>query len=421
MARVIYNYDNRYMVTGTLRADGSSRLSQNKWCWFPSIAAAWTVSNEKFFEPITPYINTLKVRASWGIIGNQDIAPYSTLAMLSQTTTYYGNNEPYTGYWNNKIATRDLKWEKTKQFDRLEFTLDYYYKKTTDALLATTTPAYLGGQSYLVNAGEVENTGIDLGINARVIEGGDWFWSTAITGSYLKNKVKKMTVGEPRLYSGSMQSIISGGAVVMEGEPIGSLYGWEWAGIDDAGYDTYYTANGEVTRTPAATDRKILGKANPTFTLGWNNTVTWKNWSLNAFFNAAFGAKRINVMRFAMCSMIGNSRMFTSPEALDEMGKTMPDPRVKNNQYLANSSKWVENANYFRCENIALAYDFKKSVTKFADIHLSFSIQNLFTITKYKGLNPASYSFAGQTWTQGIDFGTTCLPRTYTIGARFTF
>ncbi|MCM1028917.1 MAG: TonB-dependent receptor [Pseudoflavonifractor sp.] len=433
VGRVIYNFDNRYMLTGTIRADGSSRLSNKKWAWFPSIAAAWTISNESFWAPISPAMNNLKLRASYGVIGNQDIAPYSTLSLMSQTTTYYGSNNPATGYWANLINDPNLKWERTHQVDvgldmgflnsRIEVNLDWYYKRTKDALLTTTLADYLGGSSYYVNAGEVSNTGLDIGINARIIEGGDWSWTTAINGSILKNKVEKMTALDPILYSGSMQSIIVDASIIKEGEPIGTLYGFNWAGIDNEGYDTYYDKNGNVTRTPASDDRVILGKSNPSFTMGWNNTVTYKNWSINAFFTGQFGAKRINALRFARNSFIGNSRFVTDPDFWGEIGNTMPDPTVDNNQYIGNSSKWVEKADFFRLENITLGYDLRKAVTRFADIHLSFSVQNLFTITSYKGLNPASYSFgsSNQQWAQGIDTGTAPCPRTFTFGARFNF
>lgn len=434
VARVIYSFDNRYMLTGTFRADGSSRLSNNKWCYFPSVAAAWTISNEQFMQAASPVLSNLKLRASWGIIGNQDIAPYSTLAMMSQTLTYYSSANSTTGYWANQVGAPNLKWERTNQVDvgidlgllnnRIDVSLDWYYKRTNDALLQTTLADYLGGSRYYVNAGEVSNTGIDLAVNARVIDTPDWHWSTAINLSYNRNRVEKMTTQEPVLYSGSMQSVVEDAAVVMEGHPIGSLYGYRWAGIDAEGYDTYYTADNQVTRTPSADDRCILGQATPSVTLGWNNTLNWKNWSLNAFFNSAFGAKRINVLRYAMNSMVGNSRMITAAGYFDEMGKTMPDPRVANNNYIGNSSKWVENANYFRLENISLAYEFPRAQTHFADVRLSFSVQNAFTITSYKGMNPATYSFGGDgtpAWAQGIDTGTMPVPRTYTIGARFTF
>ena len=434
VGRVMYNFADRYMLTGTFRADGSSRFSNNKWGYFPSIAGAWTVSNEKFMENTRDVVSNLKLRASYGIIGNQDIDPYSTLALLKTTNTYYGVGEASVGYLLDRIATPDIKWEKTKQFDlgvdlglfnnRLELSLDYFNKQTSDALLSTTTSNAFGGFTYMANLGKVANQGLDITLNARVIETKDFQWQTSLNGTYLKNEVKKLTDKQKVIHTGSFQSVVTDPCVIMEGEALGSFFGQEWAGIDDEGYDTYWSTNdaGErvAVRNPKETDRKILGKSTPDFTLGWNNTVSYKNWSLNAFFNSAFGVQRLNALRFAMNSKIGNSRMFTDADFLNEIGKTMPNPNVANNNYIGASSKWVENANYFRCENITLAYDMPKSMTKFADIRLSFSVQNLFTITNYKGSNPAGYNGDGDA-TGGIDCGTYPTPRTFTFGARFNF
>ena len=434
VGRVMYNFADRYMLTGTFRADGSSRFSNNKWGYFPSIAGAWTISNEKFMENTRDVVSNLKVRASYGIIGNQDIDPYSTLALLKTTNTYYGVGDASVGYLLDRIATPDIKWEKTKQFDlgvdlglfnnRLEVSLDYFNKQTSDALLSTTTSNAFGGFTYMANLGKVANQGLDITLNARVIETKDFQWQTSLNGTYLKNEVKKLTDKQKVIHTGSFQSVVTDPCVIMEGEALGSFFGQEWAGIDDEGYDTYWSTNdaGErvAVRNPKETDRKILGKSTPDFTLGWNNTVSYKNWSLNAFFNSAFGVQRLNALRFAMNSKIGNSRMFTDADFLNEIGKTMPNPNVANNNYIGASSKWVENANYFRCENITLAYDMPKSMTKFADIRLSFSVQNLFTITNYKGSNPAGYNGDGDA-TGGIDCGTYPTPRTFTFGARFNF
>ncbi len=433
VGRVIYNYDNRYMLTGTFRADGSSRFSKNKWGYFPSLAVAWTVSNESFMENMRDVISSLKLRASYGIIGNQDIEPYSTLALLSPTTTYFGNDKGVTGYWANTLATPEVKWEKTKQFDigfdlslfdnRIDLSVDYFNKQTSDALLATRLADYLGGTSYLINAGKVSNKGVDIALTANIVQEKDWSWSSTLNGTILKNKVEKLTAQEPIIYGGSFQSIITDCTIIKEGEAIGTFFGYRWAGIDKEGYDTYYAADGSTTRNPSINDRVVLGKSTPDFTLGWNNSVRYKNWSLNAFFNAAFGVQRLNALRFAMNSMIGNSRMFTDAGFLSEVGKTMPDPRVANNQYLGNSSKWVENADYFRCENITLAYDIPKNIAKFADLRLSFSVQNLFTITGYKGSNPAGFSFSSEYGDRatGIDTGTYPTPRTFTFGVRMNF
>ena len=436
VGRVIYNYDNRYMFTGTFRADGSSRFTNNKWGYFPSVAFAWTASNEKFMEKVSHIISNLKLRTSYGVIGNQDIAPYSTLALMSQTTTYFGSNTGVTGYWANTLATPDIKWEKTNQFDigfdlglwdnRLTLSFDYFDKRTTDALLSTSLPNYLGGTSYLINAGEVSNKGIDFTISADVFRTNDFEWTTSLNGTYLKNKVVKLTAQEPRLYSGVMPGICDDGTnIITEGEAIGSFYGYRWAGIDADGYDTYYKSDGSTTRNPEpTTDRVVLGHSTPDFTLGWNNSLRYKNWSLNAFFNSSFGAKRLNVLRFAMNEMIGNSRMFTEAGHIEDIGTLWTDPsRTENNVTKANSSKYLENADYFRCENISLSYNIPKNWAKFADILLSFSVQNLFTITSYKGSNPAGFSFSSSAGDQatGVDTGTSPAPRTWTLGARFTF
>ena len=434
VGRIMYNFADKYMLTGTFRADGSSRFTNNKWGYFPSIAGAWTVTNEKFMEGSRDLLSNLKIRASYGVIGNQDIAPYSTLALLSTTNTYYGVGNPSVGYKLDRIATPDIKWEKTKQFDlgvdlgffnnRLEVSLDYFNKQTSDALLSTTTSNALGGFTYMANLGKVANHGLDITVNARIVETKDFQWQTSLNGTYLKNEVKKLTDQQPVIHTGSFQSVVVEPCIIKEGEALGSFYGQEWAGIDNEGYDTYWSTNdsGErvAVRNPKDSDRKVLGKSTPDFTLGWNNTISYKNWSLNAFFNSAFGVQRLNALRFAMNSKIGNSRMFTDADFLKEIGKTMPNPNVANNNYIGASSKWVENANYFRCENITLAYDMPKSMTKFADIRLSFSVQNLFTVTNYKGSNPAGYNGDGDA-TGGIDCGTYPTPRTFTFGARFNF
>ena len=436
VGRVIYNYDDRYMFTGTFRADGSSRFTNNKWGYFPSLAFAWTASNEKFMESLQETINNLKFRISYGVIGNQDISPYSTLALMSQTSTYFGTDTGVTGYWENTLATPNIKWEKTNQLDfgvdiglwnnRLTLSLDYFDKRTSDALLSTRLPNYLGGTSYLINAGEVSNRGFDFAISADVFSTNDFDWTTSINGTYLKNKVVKLTAQEPRLYSGMMPGICDDGtSIITEGEAIGSFYGYRWAGIDADGYDTYYAADGSITRSPdPTTDRIVLGRSTPDFTLGWNNSLRYKNWSLNMFFNSSFGAKRLNVLRFAMNEMIGNSRMFTEAGHVEEIGTLWTDPsRTENNVTKANSSKFLENADYFRCENLTLSYNLPKNVVKFADLLLSFSVQNLFTITGYKGSNPAGFSFASSAGDQatGVDTGTYPTPRIYTFGVRMNF
>lgn len=437
VARVMYNYADRYMLTGTFRADGSSRFTNKKWGYFPSVAAAWTVSNESFFEAVKPAVSDLKIRASYGIIGNQDIAPYSTLGNMGTTSFNMGTTTNYTGYWASGLATPDLTWEKVKQFDigldmgffenRLQLSVDYFSKKTSDALLQKSAPNYLGGTTYWVNAGEVSNKGFDVSLSARLFQNRNFQWTTTLNGSYLKNKVTKLLSDDPILYGVSPSpGTIEACTIVKEGEAIGTFYGYRWAGLvkNDAGQwvDAYYTKDGGSTTTPSGDDRAVIGKSNPDFTLGWNNTLTYKNWDFNIFCNAAFGAQRLNMVRFAMNTMVGASMFVTDKDYLANVGTTMPTLGAPTKNY-GNSDKWLEDADYFRCENISIAYTFPRSRMKFADVRLSLSAQNLFTITGYKGIDPAGASFSANNVDRdnGLDMGAYPNPRTITVGVRMNF
>ena len=431
-----YNYADKYMLTGTFRADGSSRFTNQKWGYFPSIAAAWTVTKEDFMKDVKA-VSDLKIRASYGIIGNQDIDPYSTLGLMTSTAFNFGTGTTYTGYWANGLATPDLTWEKVKQFDlgidlgffsnRLTLSVDYFDKRTSDALLKRTAPNYVGGTTYWVNAGEVSNKGVDLTITGRIIQNDNLQWTSSINGSYLKNKVTKLTAEEPVIYGASPSpGTVDPATIIKEGEAIGTFYGYKWAGLvkNDNGdfVDSYYTKDGQVTTNPSGDDKMVLGCSNPDFTLGWNNTITYKNWDFNVFFNAAFGAQRLNLVDFAMNSMVGASMFVTAKDYFVNVGKTMPTPGVTNSNY-GNSSKWLENADYLRCENISVAYTLPRKVTKFADIRFSLSAQNLFTITGYKGIDPAGASFSANSVDvdNGMDMGAYPNPRTITVGVRMNF
>lgn len=434
VARVMYNYADRYMLTGTFRADGSSRFSKDKWGYFPSIAAAWTVSNEKFMANVKDKVSNLKVRLSYGIIGNQDIDPYSTLGLMTSTSFNFGTSTNYTGYWASTLATPDLTWEKTKQLDfgidlglfnnRVQFSFDYFNKKTSDALLQRTQASYLGGSTYWVNAGEVSNKGFDISLTAHVIQNKNFNWTTTINGTYLKNEVTKLTAEEPIIY-GDNPSVgtVEASTIIKEGEAIGTFYGYVWAGLNEDGLDSYYTRDGQITTSPDGEDRQVIGCANPDFTLGWNNTLSYKNWDFNVFFNAAFGAQRLNLVRFAMNSMVGASKFVTDADYLANMGVSMPRLDAEGNNNLGNSTKWLENADYLRCENISIAYNLPKSVARIADFRFSISAQNLFTITGYKGSDPAGFAFASSNIDRnaGIDMGSYPNPRTFTIGVRMNF
>ena len=442
VARVMYNYADRYLLTGTFRADGSSKFFNDKWGYFPSIAAAWTISNEEFMQQQNIF-SDLKLRASYGLVGSQAIEPYETLGLMSQVQYAFGGASKYTGYWlGQSVATPDLSWETTHQFDlgldfsilnhRLSVSLDYFDKQTKDGLLKKTIPNYDGGGSYWVNAGEISNRGLDFSINALVIDQKDFSWNTNLTGTYLKNEVKSL--GGMEFISGSTPAagmIPNDGVTRVEvGQPIGAFYGYVWTGLDESGKDSYQDLDNSGVID--ANDRTFIGKATPDFTLGWNNTLSWKNWDLNVFFTGAFGADRLNLVRYTGAAITGDFAFITLKEAwensFDKLGQAAryPSVKVEGNNYQAASTKWLESADYFRLDNISLSYNLPKKVAKFADLRFTFSCQNLFTITGYKGMDPAGISFMDTSngsvdINDGIDMGAYPLNRTYTIGVRMNF
>ena len=437
LARVMYNFGDRYLITGTLRADGSSRFMNDKWGVFPSIAAAWTISNEKFMQNATK-INDLKLRLSYGVVGNQAIDPYSTLGLMSQDNYNFGNTTDFTGYWSNNLPAPELTWEKTKQFDlgidlsvldrRLNIGIDYFYKKTTDALLTKHLPEYKGGASYWVNDGEIMNTGLDFSITGHIFQGDGFNWTTNINGTYLKNEVQKLAGGPSEIIFGTSPApgMVDNVTAIMEGQPIGTFYGYVWDGLDENGVDKYKDFNGNGERD--GDDRRVLGHSTPDFTLGWNNTMSYKNWEFNVFFTGAFGAQRLNMAHYAMSTMNGNSKFITNPDAynqgFDKIGQSAFYATLKGGaNHVGESSKWIENADYFRMDNISVSYTFPKKMTKFADIRLTVSAQNLFTISGYKGMDPAGTNFSTGNVDNnaGIDMGSYPCPRTFTFGARFNF
>lgn len=442
VARVMYNYNDRYMVTGTFRADGSSKFFKDKWGYFPSVAVAWSLGNENFMKDQQVF-QDIKIRASYGLVGSQAISPYETLGLMRQEQYAFGGGSKYTGYWTGtNVPTPDLSWETTNQFDlgvdfsvlnnRLKFSIDYFDKQTKDGLLKKSMPNYDGGGQFWVNAGEISNRGIDFSIDANIINTKNFTWNSSLNGTYLKNEVKSLS-DIPFIAGASPASgmIPTDGVTRIEvGQPIGAFYGYTWTGLDETGHDTYADLDG--SGTVSSDDRTFIGKSTPTFTLGWNNSLSWKNWDLNVFFSGAFGADRLNLMRFTGASMNGDSKFITLREAyydsFDRNGQSARYPSVKvtNNDYEAASTKWLESADYLRLENISLSYNLAKSVTKFADLRFTLSCQNLFTITGYKGMDPAGISFmdpntASVDINDGIDIGAYPLPRTFTIGVRMNF
>lgn len=435
IARILYNYDERYLLTSTLRADGSSKFTGKKWGYFPSAAVAWNLGNEAFMKEQNILQNT-KIRASLGVVGSQAIGSYSTLGLMSTTSYTFGTGTLYNGYWVNTLPTPNVSWEKNRQLDlgidfsmfdrRLSVSFDYFNKKTIDGLLTKSIPAYNGGGSFWVNKGKVSNRGLDLSITGHIFQDEAFNWSSTLTGTYLKNKVLSLD-GEDFIITGSAPSLFDSDICRVEvGYPIGSFYGYVYEGLDEQGRYKYKDVDNDGAIT--AKDKQHLGKSLPTFTLGWNNQLSWKNWDLNIFINGSFGAKKLNMIEFSMANMFGDTQFITLRDAyfnnFDKKGQDAPYASLKaeGNKPYPGSSRWLESADYVRLENISLSYNLSRNVSKIADFRFTVSAQNLFTISGYNGLDAAGIAFSDNVDVyNGFDFGAYPTPRTITFGVRMNF
>ena len=430
IVRANYDYKKRYFITAALRADGSSKFQgDNKWGYFPSAAVAWDIAQESFMSN-QHVLDQLKLRASFGVTGNQDIAAYSTLGMLSGASYGWGTSTSSTGYWGYQFATPGITWEKTYQYDLgldmsiggFNITVDWFKKQTKDLLFQKQVPKYNGGGTYWVNQGKLNNTGVELSLTTFPVKGAVT-WETSLNASYVKNEVADLA-GDDFVLTANYSDLGGPMQIMKPGYPMGSFYVYQWKGFDDKGANLYQKADGSLTTNPTSDDLVVKGQASPKWTVGWNNTVTWKNWTLNVFFNAATGYDRLNISRFMAASMTGVSRFVTLRDAYfkgwdhvaNKADALYPSLTNTDNKSYANSDFWLEDASFIKLKNISLSYRIPRRVLKFASVQLSVSAQDLFTITRYKGMDPEVY-----TSYDGLDYGAYPIPRTITFGAKIRF
>ena len=430
IVRANYDYKKRYFITAALRADGSSKFQgDNKWGYFPSAAVAWDIAQESFMSN-QHVLDQLKLRASFGVTGNQDIAAYSTLGMLSGASYGWGTSTSSKGYWGYQFATPGITWEKTYQYDLgldmsiggFNITVDWFKKQTKDLLFQKQVPKYNGGGTYWVNQGKLNNTGVELSLTTFPVKEAVT-WETSLNASYVKNEVADLA-GDDFVLTANYSDLGGPMQIMKPGYPMGSFYVYQWKGFDDKGANLYQKADGSLTTNPTSDDLVVKGQASPKWTVGWNNTVTWKNWTLNVFFNAATGYDRLNISRFMAASMTGVSRFVTLRDAYfkgwdhvaNKADALYPSLTNTDNKSYANSDFWLEDASFIKLKNISLSYRIPRRVLKFASVQLSVSAQDLFTITRYKGMDPEVY-----TSYDGLDYGAYPIPRTITFGAKFRF
>ncbi|WP_300503483.1 TonB-dependent receptor [uncultured Duncaniella sp.] len=422
--RVFYSYDDRYLLTATIRRDGSSKFNKdNRWGWFPSVALAWRASQESFLRDIT-WMNNAKLRAGWGATGNQNVDQWATIALLSFKTTPWG-----TGVLTGNTPNTDLTWETTHSYNlgldlgfldnRIEVVADLYYKKTKNLLLQVQLPAYIGssGQGAASNPwqniGSLENKGFELTVNTTNITNRNFQWTTNLVFSLNRNKVLSLDTEtatlEKSFQPSSTNFIVTKTAV---GQPIGQFWGYKVIGRFDEPTDFYYhDANGQIKQVAIpegntiaesstwlgdyifedvngdgkinAEDCTYLGNPEPKFTFGLGNTFSWKGIDLTIFFSGSYGNKALNLTRYRIEDPRQNSNILRSALNYAVIGKIDPNgpdndyrnlhivnagstlmPAVQrsdaNSNYSRISDRLIEDASYIRLQNISLGYTFPK-------------------------------------------------------------
>ena len=436
--RVNYSFDSRYMLQATIRRDGSSVFGRNnRWGTFPSVSAAWNITEEKFMQNQHIFDN-LKLRAGYGISGNaMGFDVYSSYNTYGASGTFVYDGKTYRTYGATKNANPDLKWESTGMLNigldfaflkgRLNGTVEVYHKKTKDLIWSypVSTTQYIYGWID-ANVGEMTNKGIEFTLNAVPVRTKNFMWSTTLNLSHNKNTVDKMqnetfhttnlTQGDPMVAGVSADGWTQR---IMEGEPIGTFYTYQYAGIVN-GRSEYYVLDengnrtGETTNNPSLKDRSITGCAQPKLNAGWNNTLTYKNWSLNAFITGVFGNDVYNSARAHYTS----AQMFS--DGKNVLKEFLNNPASDASGSLP-SDRFIEKGSYVRLQTLSLSYTFRNCFNDWIqDLTLYGTANNLFTITNYKGLDP-EVNMGGID--PGIDYRWSRYPhtRTFMVGVKINF
>jgi len=436
ISRINYDFNDKYLFTANFRVDGSSVFGpDNRWGYFPSFSAGWRLSNESFLEN-NDIISDLKLRAGWGVVGNDNIAPYSYLGRVGSGANYPIGGVAQPGTFPASIENLELKWEESEQTNvgidlsifnnRLSITADAYIKNTRDLLLNAPLPTSSGFDSAIQNIGEIQNKGLEFAFNSVNIENDNINWTSGFNISFNRNEVINI-VGQELLQGG-----ISGGrgeaSLVREGEPLGTLFGYIYGGVDPQTGNAFYIDNeGNSTFTPSPEDRNIIGDANPDFYYGFTNTISYKNFDLFIFLQGSQGNDMLNATRIDIEGMVDPKNQ--SAAVLNrwrEPGDQTNIPRASfgNSDNSRVSTRFIEDASYLRFKTITLTYNLPQNVLDFLNVS-AFKFyatgENIFTITDYSGFDPEVNAFGGSNTVQGIDFGTYPQTRNIIFGLNVIF
>ena len=455
--RVTYNYDERYMVEATMRADASSNFGpNNKWGYFPSVSAGWNLKNESFLQEV-PWLSALKLRGSWGINGNDNIGSFRYAVYMSSGNNYTfgsganGSETISIGAKPNGLANPDAKWEQSIQTDigvdvgflgnRVTFTADWYDKRTSGMLMEMQVPGYAGDSAPIGNVGTMSNSGVELDLSYRD-NYGDFSWNISANATYTKNVLTALGDDATSLY-GSSHKIgqLTRGVV---GLPFPYFYGHKTDGIfqNAAEVAAHVNADGELLQPNAAPgdvrfvdfdgdgdidddDRTYIGKGTPDWSFGLNIGFEWKGLDFSMLLQGVVGNQAFNVTRRTDLYYINLPKTILNRWTGEGTSNTQPRFMFDspNNNYRA-SDLWVEDASFLRARNVQLGYTLPQKWTQKAAIQrLRFYVQaeNLFTLTKYSGCDPEVTGGNGFSSDLGVDRGVYPQSRTFSVGVNLNF
>ncbi|MEG1837923.1 MAG: TonB-dependent receptor [Bacteroidaceae bacterium] len=464
MFRLNYVFMNRYMLTASIRADGSSRLA-DKWAYFPSVAIAWDIKQEPFMESVE-WMDQFKLRVGYGSVGNQAVANYRIFSKMEAVK----NADGTTSYKIARPAARDLKWERNEQINagldlsflngRITASADYYNKLSKDVLMEVNQAYYTGWPQLLKNAAEIRNTGFEVTLGATVVRSAGWNWHTDVTLAHNKGTFEKIpTATKMQTQAGSYQNKVFR---MIEGEKLGTFFGytndgvWKTNEVDEIarnnkgeailnkkgeeqtnrklykvvpGQTKYRDVNGDGVYNES--DQDIIGCGQPSFNWGWNNTVSYRNFDFSLFIVGFHGFDIYNATRNSRYGTLAGATtdlVTPNPELLNRWTPENENTdvpgfvKVTNDIKEAISSRYVENGSFVKVKSITLGYSLPTAVCAKGNINglrIYASVQNPFHITNYSGLDPEAAM--GTPMTQGVDWGAYPNGRNFLFGLNFSF
>ena len=466
-ARLGWSWKDRYMVNATMRADGSSKFAKgHRWGYFPSVSAGWTLTEEDFMKSAASWLDFLKLRLSWGQVGNANINCYQYLAPVTTYNTNYnfgatgGTDAWVMGAYTERLANEKVKWETSEQYNvgldarflrqRLSLTLDGYIKSTKDWLVQAPILATAGTGGPVINGGDVKNKGIEVGLSWNDQIGKDLVYSVGANFAYNHNEVGNIPTLDGIIHGATNQIYQNAEEFYRaeNGHAIGYFWGYKTAGlfqnqkeINDwiAAGNGIYQADvkpGDVKYVDVnhdgvinASDKVDLGNGLPKYTFGFNFSLAWKGFDLSANFTGAAGFQIAQSYRDPSSSQANYSRRILKRWTGEGTSNEIPRVTYGDVGNWLFSDLYLQDGDYIRLQNLTMGYDFKKLISwkGLSKMRLYFQVQNLFTLTKYDGMDPEIGSFNGtdgnssDSWVSGVDMGYYPHPRTFIVGLNLAF